>query len=117
MLPKVLREKDTREIVGGSPDHVCTLLRSPGASVSALRANSRDAVRPQRHIVRGQNGRCILPEQLSERERDRCSRIGLIFDGVAQRPLKGTGGLGGAVDGSVLEILGGRSSSQLCRRR
>jgi hypothetical protein len=23
--------------------------------------NSRDAVHPQRHIVRGQNGRCILP--------------------------------------------------------
>ena len=38
MLPKVLREKDTREIVGGSPDHVCTLLPSPGASVSTSRA-------------------------------------------------------------------------------
>jgi hypothetical protein len=47
-------------------------------------------------------------EQPSERERDRCSRIGLFFDGVAQRPLKGTGGLGGAVDGLVIEIfLGG----------
>jgi hypothetical protein len=25
MLPKVLREKDIGELVGGSPDHVCTL--------------------------------------------------------------------------------------------
>ena len=45
--------------------------------------------------------------QPSERERDRCSRMWLIFDGVAQRPLKGTGGLGGAVDGLITEILGG----------
>jgi hypothetical protein len=45
--------------------------------------------------------------QPSERKRDRCSRMGLIFDGVAQRPLKGTGGLGGAVDGLITEILGG----------
>ena len=45
--------------------------------------------------------------QPSERERDRCSRMGLIFDGVAQRPLKGTGGLRSAVDGLITEILGG----------
>ena len=46
-------------------------------------------------------------EQPSERERDRYSRIRLFFDGVAQCPLKGTGGVGGAVDGLVIEILGG----------
>ena len=46
-------------------------------------------------------------EQPSERERDRYSRIRLFFDGVAQCPLKGTGGLGGAVDGLPIEVLGG----------
>jgi len=46
-------------------------------------------------------------EQPSERECDRYSRIRLFFDGVAQCPLKGTGGVGGAVDGLVIEILGG----------
>jgi hypothetical protein len=38
-------------------------------------------------------------EQPSDAERDCYCRIGLIFDGMAQRLLKGTAGLGGAVDG------------------
>jgi Hydantoinase B/oxoprolinase len=46
-------------------------------------------------------------EYPSERERDRYSRIRLFFDGVAQCPLEGTGGLGGAVDGLTIEVLGG----------
>ena len=43
-------------------------------------------------------------EPPSERERDRYSRIRLFFDGVAQCPLKGTGGLGGAVGRSWGDI-------------
>ncbi len=46
-------------------------------------------------------------EQPSEAERDGYCRIRLIFDGVAQCLLKGTGGLGGAVDGLAIEVLGG----------
>ena len=46
-------------------------------------------------------------EQPSEAKRDGYCRIGLIFDGVAQCLLKGTGGLGGAVDGFAIEVLGG----------
>ena len=45
-------------------------------------------------------------EQPSERERDSYGRIRLFFDGVAQCPLKGTGGVGGAVDGLAIEVLG-----------
>jgi hypothetical protein len=46
-------------------------------------------------------------EQPSEAKRDGYCPIGLIFDGVAQCLLKGTDGLGGAVDGLAIEVLGG----------
>jgi len=37
------------------------LLPSSGQVAAPRKLNSRDAVRPKRHIVRGQSGRCILP--------------------------------------------------------
>jgi len=46
-------------------------------------------------------------EQPTEAERDCYCRIRLIFDGVAQSLLKGTGRLGGVVDGLAIEVLGG----------